>query len=170
MLDTIVGPTPEQRIRGAYDVFEHKEDRFARPVKTYRRVPLVVRLQKSSLIDDDQTKALLWYRDRHDEAQYSPVPDSLAFGEPRGGTGHYEKWRARVLDAQADVRYAEAGVAAWLRPTLRSMALDDMGAAMVARHRWYCEGAVPTRFINRVNREFALAASQLLAQVSHMMK
>lgn len=169
MIDIIeTGPTTRQRERFGYEEHAVREGINLKG-RVYRRVPLIVRLQRSELIGDREAQALLWYRDRHDEAQYSPVPDSLAVGQPRGGTGDYEKWRGRVLDAQADVTYAEAGVAEWLRPTLRAMALDDMGASDVARWRWWCEGAVPTKLINRVNREFTLAASQMLTQVGHMM-
>lgn len=67
-------PTPEWFEKGEFRTFTPRlEDGTVRTVKAYRRVQtvMVVRLWMQGRITDDQARACIWYRDRHEMAGVS---------------------------------------------------------------------------------------------------
>lgn len=168
VLVNALAPTPEQSSRFQYESEKVVERGQTTKAVVHKRVPLVKILVGNKAIGEEEGKALLWYRDRWDATQYSIIGDSLGRHMPQSGGGDYDKWRIRIMDAEADVRFAESGVPAWLLATLRLVALHDHSFADVSRDRWPIEGAVPGKYIMRVTREFAAASSLLLMQVRHI--
>ena len=156
---TTLGPTEEQAARFQYEDAALVEDGTVQRERVYRRVPHVVTMARAGTISDSQATALGWYRDRWDRAQYSATVDSLGRLGPRSGGGDYERWRTRILDAEADVRRAETAVGSPLVATLRAIALEDYSAAQVARQRW--TGGVNSRCIKSVVDELRRAADLL---------
>lgn len=163
-----IGPTAEQAKRHEYETLESKDSRFAKIEKTYRRIPVYVTMHKQKRIPDELMQAFGWYRDRWDTSLHSPLRDSLGKHQPHGG-GSYERFRARVIDALADVEYAEAGVPPFLRPTLRSVVLDDLTATEIARARWGKFEPGQER-IDRIVAELVLGGLKLMEQVSHIVQ
>ena len=163
-----IGPTAEQAKRHEYETLESKDSRFAKIEKTYRRIPVYVTMHKQKRIPDELMQTFGWYRDRWDTSLHSPLRDSLGKQQPHGG-GSYERFRARVIDALADVEYAEAGVPPFLRPTLRSVVLEDITATEIARAGWGRFEPGQER-IDRVVGELLAAGYRLAQQVSHIVQ
>lgn len=163
-----LAPTPQQSSRYQYESEKVVERGQTTKAVVHKRVPLVKILVGNKAIGEDEGKALLWYRDRWDATQYSIIGDSLGRHMPQSGGGDYDKWRIRIMDAEADVRFAESAVHGWLLSTLKAVALHDHSFAEVARERWRIEGPVPGKHIMRITREFAAAAGLLLTQVRHI--
>lgn len=160
------GPTAEQRRRFTFEEAPLQEGTVLKG-RAYRRVPHFRTLVASGVLGEELGQVLGWYRDRWDIAQYSPLRDSLGKHQPHGGGGNVEAWRARILDAQDDVDYAERGVHPWLRITIRAMVLLDMSAADLARERHGCEKP-HSRQVTRIMNELRTGACQMLAQVKHI--
>lgn len=165
-----VGPTEAQAGRFEYEESRVVLDGQISRERVYRRVPVYVTMIRRKQISDDLAPVLGWYRDRWDAGQYSPLRDSLGKHMPfEASSGTLEGWRARVIDALSDVKYAEAGVQAWLRPTLRSIVLLDQTATEIARERF--GRFVPGQDrIDRIVTELRVAAFQMLAQVRHIVE
>lgn len=164
-----MGPTAEQAKRHEYETLESKDSRFAKVERTYRRIPVYVTMHKQKRIPDELMQAFGWYRDRWDMSLHSPLRDSLGKHQPRTGGGSYERFRARVIDALADVEYAEAGVPPFLRQTLRSVVLEDITATEIARARWGKFEPGQER-IDRIVAELIVAGLKLVEQVSHIVQ
>lgn len=162
-----VGPTEAQSKRHEYAEAVLQEGTLLKG-RTVRRIPVYVTMHKQKRIPDELMQAFGWYRDRWDTSLHSPLRDSLGKFQPHGG-GSYERFRARVIDALADVEYAEAGVPPFLRQTLRSVVLDDLTATEIARARWGKFEPGQQR-IDRVVAELVLAGLKLTEQVSHIVQ
>lgn len=164
------GPTKAQMKRFEYEPTKVVEHGQIKRSTVYRRVPYYQTLVKRGLLDSDVHDVLSWYRDRYDAAQYSLLSDSLAKGLPRTETsGSYEMWRARILDAESDVKYAERGVFSHLLATLRAAVLNDMSASEIAKQRFFAESP-NVRQVNKIMTEIRVAAFQMLAQVKHIVQ
>lgn len=166
-LEPVVGPTEAQSKRHEYAEAVLQEGTLLKG-RTVRRIPVYVTMHKQKRIPDELMQAFGWYRDRWDTSLHSPLRDSLGKHQPHGG-GSYERFRARVIDALADVEYAEAGVPPFLRQTLRSVVLEDITATEIARARWGKFEPGQER-IDRVVAELVVAGLKLVEQVSHIVQ
>lgn len=164
-----VAPPLAQRKRFEFSAENVVEAGQITKAKYHRRVPYFLTLIRRGFLDADLEQVLGWYRDRWDASNYSIVHDSLGKHQARtGGSGNYELWRARILDAASDVRFAEAGVAPFLRGTLGLMVLEDVSAKTIAQERHAVEKPTDEQ-VKRIMAELHAAGFQMLAQVRHIL-
>ena len=115
-------PTPEQMTRDVF-VIERESVKGQIAAPHYRKMRQLEQLSAQGLFTARQAKALANYRAAADMADRSPLRDSLAMMEPRGGTGDGPGLAVlRATQMARDVERASGS----LSGLLRAVIVDDI--------------------------------------------
>lgn len=153
--DAVDEPTPEWLAKGDFRTFTPRlEDGTVVTVKAYRRVrtAMVIKLWSQGRLTDDQARACIWYRDRHEMAGVSGryKTNYISLTGNVGGSGGAGQspmaLHAAEAEARAQYRAARAAIGDQSIKFFDAVVLLDQAISSAARLARCRNGMAQARF------------------------
>lgn len=130
IFDTILGPTPEQLSHGCFEPYQAETvENTAVSITTLRRqiVPQVLRLHYRGLIDADQLKIVIWYRNTYDQTGLTGnIPSTDYMKEVFASPDQRLPFSQMQCEAQDDIRFVRVFMDGTKIRFFDAVVLDDM--------------------------------------------